>query len=71
MSTILQIRVGDIAEFKKPHPCGNKLFRVLRVGSDVRCVCVACGRDLRMDRLKFEKAVKRLQSQESEDTEHV
>ena len=71
MSTILQIRVGDIAELKKPHPCGNRLFRVLRVGSDVRIVCLQCGRDMRLDRLKFEKAVKKLQSQETEDTDHA
>ena len=71
MSTILKIRVGDIAEFKKPHPCGNRLFRVLRVGSDIRCVCLQCGRDLLLDRLKFEKAVKRLTFQKPEDPDHV
>lgn len=55
---ILKIEVGDVLELKKPHPCGNKLFKVLRVGSDVRIVCQNCGRDMTLDRIKLEKAVK-------------
>ena len=55
---ILKIEVGDTLELKKPHPCGNKLFKVLRVGSDVRIVCQSCQRDMTLDRIKLEKAVK-------------
>ena len=57
---ILKICVGDILELKKPHPCGNKLFKVLRVGSDVRIVCQGCGHDMTLERIKHEKAVKRI-----------
>ena len=62
MMIIIQIPkfyAGDIVELKKPHPCGEKKFRILRIGSDVRIVCTGCGRDLTMDRQKFEKAVKK------------
>jgi hypothetical protein len=55
---ILKISVGDVLELKKPHPCGNKLFKVLRVGSDVRILCQNCGRDMTIDRIKLEKSVK-------------
>ena len=57
---ILKISVGDTLELKKQHPCGGKLFQVLRVGSDVRIVCCGCGRDMTLDRIKLEKAVKRI-----------
>lgn len=57
---ILKISVGDIVEMKKNHPCGSKLFKILRVGSDVRIECQNCGRDLVLDRLKLEKAVKKV-----------
>lgn len=57
---ILKISVGDIIEMKKNHPCGSKLFKILRVGSDIRIVCDGCGRDMVIDRLKLEKAVKKL-----------
>ena len=55
---IIPIRVGDVLELKKPHPCGEKHFKVMRTGSEVRIVCMGCGRDMVLDRLKLEKAVK-------------
>ena len=61
---ILKICVGDILELKKPHPCGNKLFEVLRVGSDIRIVCQGCGHDMTLERVKLEKAVKRIVTEE-------
>ena len=56
----MKIAVGDVLELKKPHPCGNKLFKVMRVGSDVRIVCLECSRDMTLDRIKLEKAVKKI-----------
>ena len=55
---IIKYNVGDIVELRKPHPCGSKQFRVLRVGSDMRVICLGCNRDMTIDRLKLEKATK-------------
>lgn len=55
---IIKLSVGDILELKKPHPCGGKIFKVLRVGSDVRVVCQNCGRDMFLNRVKLEKSIK-------------
>ena len=57
---ILKIKPGDILEMKKPHPCGQRLFKVLRVGSDVRVICLNCSRDMTLDRIKLEKSVKKI-----------
>ncbi len=57
---IPKICVGDTVELKKPHPCGEKQFRVLRVGSDIRIVCMGCGRDMTLERPKLEKAIKKI-----------
>ena len=62
---ILKINVGDILEMKKPHPCGYKRFKVMRVGSDVRVICEGCGRDMTLDRIKLEKAVKQIVNKEN------
>lgn len=51
--------VGDVIELKKPHPCGNSLFKIARVGSIMRIICTECSRDLEIDRLKLEKATKK------------
>lgn len=55
---ILRLAPGDRLEMKKTHPCGGRIFVVLRAGSDVRVRCEGCGRDMVLDRLKLEKAVK-------------
>jgi len=61
---IIKFQVGDVIELKKPHPCKNKLFRVLRVGSEMRIVCTSCQRDMNIDRIKLEKAKKKIVSSE-------
>ena len=55
---IIPICVGDILELKKNHPCGEKRFRVLRTGSEVRIACMGCGRDMTLERIKLEKSIK-------------
>ena len=64
---IIKYRVNDVIELKKEHPCGSKLFKVLRVGRMMRIVCLGCSRDMEIDRLKLEKATKRIVSSEEED----
>ena len=66
---IIKMSVGDRAELKKTHPCGGNIFRILRVGSDVRIVCETCGRDMTIDRVKFEKSIKKMIYCESEDAQ--
>ena len=66
---IIKFKVGDMLELKKPHPCGSKEFSVLRVGSEMRIVCRGCGRDMNIDRIKLEKATKKVLSSTDNDTE--
>ena len=57
---IIPLHPEDRIVLKKPHPCGNNLFRVLRVGSQVRIVCQSCGRDVTVDRVKLEKSIRQI-----------
>ena len=57
---IIKYRLGDVIELRKPHPCGSKQFKILRVGGVMRIVCVGCSRDMEIDRLKLEKATKKI-----------
>ena len=57
---ILPLHPEDRIQMKKPHPCGGKIFRILRVGSQVRVICENCGRDMTLDRVKLEKAIKQV-----------
>ncbi len=57
---IIKMNVGDMLELKKPHPCGEHRFVVLRVGSEIRIKCATCGRDMTLDRMKLERAIRRV-----------
>ncbi len=57
---ILKLVPGSLAEWKKPHPCGGKTLKILRVGSVCRIACVKCGREVETDRVKLENAIRRL-----------
>ena len=59
---IIPLRPQDRIQLKKEHPCGGKIFRVIRVGSEVRIVCETCGRDMTIDRIKLEKSIKQVLS---------
>lgn len=67
MASIPVIHVGDLIEMKKPHPCGNKIFKVLRTGSDIKILCTLCGRNLIMERVKIEKMIKKIIPGEKEE----
>lgn len=56
---IIPLYSGDTLTLKKPHPCGCADFRVIRAGSDVRIVCLGCGRDMTLPREKLERAIKK------------
>lgn len=57
---IIKFNVGDTLEMKKPHPCGEHKFLVLRTGSDIRVKCLGCERDMTLPRVKLEKNIKRV-----------
>ncbi|MGN1003368.1 MAG: DUF951 domain-containing protein [Oscillospiraceae bacterium] len=60
----MDVRVGDVLELKKVHPCGSKAWLVLRVGMDFRLKCQGCGHELMLPRSKAEKAIKKIQRTE-------
>ena len=56
----MDVRVGDVLELKKEHPCGSRLWSVLRVGMDFKLRCQGCGHELMIPRSKAEKSIRKL-----------
>lgn len=56
----MDVRVGDVLELKKAHPCGSKQWKVLRIGMDFRLVCQGCGHELMIQRGKIEKNIRKI-----------
>ena len=63
----MDFSVGDIIQMKKSHPCGSDKWEVLRVGMDFRIKCLGCGHMVMLPRVKFEKNVKKVISEENSD----
>ena len=54
----MDIRLNDVLEMKKTHPCGEERWQVLRTGMDFRLRCLGCGREVMTPRFKAEKSIR-------------
>lgn len=54
------IRVGDVVETRKKHPCGSSQWEVTRTGADIKMKCLGCGRLVMLDRETFLKRRKKI-----------
>ena len=61
----MDVRVGDVLEMKKPHPCGSKSFLVLRSGMDFWLRCTGCGHEMMVPRVKIEKNIRKIRREEA------
>ena len=64
-----QIRMHDIIEMRKKHPCGSVLWLVTRIGADIKIKCEGCGRVVMMDRVDFLRRRKKVVQQGPEAPE--
>jgi hypothetical protein len=48
-----EIRMHDVVEMRKKHPCGSFVWTVTRIGADIKMKCSGCGRVVMLDRQEF------------------
>ena len=56
----MDVRLNDILQMKKPHPCGSDRWLVLRTGMDFRLRCCGCGHEVLLPRSKAEKNIRKI-----------
>lgn len=54
-----EIRMDDVVQLRKPHPCGGYIWQVVRVGADIGLKCQTCGHRVLLSRRDFEKRLKK------------
>lgn len=59
-------KLGDVVEMKKQHACGTNKWQIIRVGVDIKIKCLKCNREIMMDRLEFEKKLKKVLGENNE-----
>ena len=57
----MDLRLHDVLELKKEHPCGSKRWQVLRVGMDIKLRCLGCGHEVMGPRSKFERNIRSIE----------
>ncbi len=58
----MEIRLGDVVQMRKPHPCGSYVWTVVRLGADIGMRCQKCNHRVLIERPSFERRVKRFLS---------
>ena len=53
-------KLNDYVIMKKPHACQTNKWIITRLGVDIKIKCANCGREIMMDRLEFEKKLKKV-----------
>jgi hypothetical protein len=53
----VDFRLGDIVRLRRPHPCGNEDFEVVRLGADIGLSCTRCGRRILLPRSTVERRI--------------
>ena len=56
----MDLKLHDIVEMKKEHPCGSRHWEVLRVGMDLKLRCCGCGHEVMLPRSKAEKNIRQV-----------
>ena len=65
---VIDYKLYDVVEMRKEHPCAarSKLFQIVRVGADIKIMCLGCGNIMMMDRDKFNSRIKKVISSHDE-----
>ena len=54
-----EVRLNDLVQMRKKHPCGSDEWTVIRIGADIKLKCMGCGRIVMMERADFVKRRKK------------
>lgn len=62
----IEYALNDDVIMKKNHACGTNLWVITRTGADIKIKCKNCGREIMMDRLEFQKKLKKVIKSEAQ-----
>jgi len=57
--SVVDFRLGDKLQLRKPHPCGGTVWQVVRIGADIGLTCLTCSRRVLLPRTTLERRMKR------------
>jgi hypothetical protein len=58
------LKLEDIIQMKKPHPCGSYTWKVVRLGADIGLECSQCSRRVMLSRRDLSHKMKKILNKE-------
>ena len=55
---VLELHLGDLVRMRKPHPCGESVWQVTRLGADIGLVCQKCRHYILLPRAYLGRRIK-------------
>ena len=52
------LKLNDILQLRKEHPCGENRWKVTRLGADIKIECLGCGRRIMLTRRELARKIK-------------
>jgi len=62
-----ELELDDQVQMRKPHPCGSYIWKITRLGADIRLECVGCGRNVLLPRRKLARRIKKILPKKLDD----
>ena len=57
----MDYNLHDIVQMRKQHPCRKSMeWEIVRVGVDIKIKCLGCGNIIMLERIDFEKKMKKI-----------
>ena len=63
----MDYKIGDIVRTKKVHPCGSKLWEIVRIGVDFKLKCEWCVNFVILPREKSLKIITKFEKRKEEN----
>lgn len=64
MNIIHKFNQNDILQFKKTHPCGGDMWKVIKFGVECKLECTTCQRQINLSRVEIYKRIKKVVTSE-------
>lgn len=52
---VVDFRLGEVIRLKKPHPCGEDRWEIVRLGADIGLRCLGCRHRVLLERRDVER----------------
>lgn len=51
----MKMELNETVTLKKAHPCGGNVWRIARIGADIKLQCTTCGKYVNLTRDELKK----------------